>query len=136
VAGEVLTLINTEDTNNPVEQYIKIENVESEEQLFYDRNTNAEFTRTVVTCIITEPLRLDFIGVEPVITDTGNSKSAVYETMVADASLYFGTKPLRENAEFGANIVTVPDVYNHLVPSARIDTAHVNQPRALTNWAT
>ena len=122
--GNVLVLL---DKNSGNEQYVKIVSVESQTQTFTHTN-NVKFERLVVTCEISEPLRYEFVGVSPSPYDPESENSAAYETMVADAAKYYGMKPLRDNTAFAASEVTVPSVYEHLVPSARIETAHVNQP--------
>ncbi len=124
VSGEVLVATDKQTGN---EQFVKIVNVQSALQSFSYPGV-PDFTRRVVTCEISEPLRYTFKGVEPSPYDPISSNSACYETMVADAAKYYSVKPLREDAQFAANEVTVPSVYNQLVPSALIETAHVNKP--------
>jgi len=122
VAGEVLILLNKTTSS---EQYVKITKVESALQTF-THTDNSEFSRRVVTCEISEPLRFSLVGVVPSPYDPISATSAVYESMVADASKYYSVKKLATDAAFGASAVTVSSVYNQLVPSARIDSAHIN----------
>lgn len=124
VNGEVLIVSNK---NTGEEQFVKIINVENAIQTFSYPNV-ADFTRRVLTCEISEPLRFAIVGVEPNPYDPISSSSAVYESMIADAAKYYSVKKLRDNAAFASSEVTVATVYNQLVPSARIDSAHVNKP--------
>lgn len=124
VSGEVL-IVSNKSTGE--EQYIKITDVEAALQSF-THTDNQDFSRRVLTLTISEPLRFNLTGVIPSPYDPISTASAVYESMVADAAKYYSVQPLRDNALFATSEVTVPTVYNQLVPSARIDSAHVNKP--------
>lgn len=125
VAGDVLVLVNKTSGD---EQYIKVEEVTSATQQFTsNHNSNAQqFTRLVVQLIITEPLRYEFVGVTPDIYDSTSSKSAVYESMVADAAKYYGLKTLTQNALLNTSEIKVEGLYTQLVPSTRVDSPHIN----------
>lgn len=125
VAGYVMTLVNKLSGE---EQYIKIEEVSYENQTFSKQNDAGIFTRKVVTCIITEPLRYEFEGVQPNQYDPAANGSAVYDTMVANASKYYGLKILSADAMFNKSELKVDSIFTQLVPSTRVDSPHINQP--------
>lgn len=121
INGDVIVLKSKKNTD---EQYVKVDDVSSENQTFTD--SNGTFTRLVVQCVITEPLRYEFKGVSPNRYDPTSSDSAIYEVMVADASKYFGKKKLKVNAEFNKSEFMVESIFSQLVPSTRVDSPHVN----------
>lgn len=122
--GEVLIVRNK---ITGFEQYCKIVKVTSEIQNFTTSNHGA-FQLKIVTCEISEPLRETLTGSEPTPHVTAISQSEISETTVADASEYFGMKSLKVDASFNTSSIQVNGTYNQLVPSARIDNAHVNVP--------
>ncbi|MDN2661853.1 hypothetical protein OW492_00510 [Psychromonas sp. 14N.309.X.WAT.B.A12] len=124
--GDVLALFNPD---NDDEQYVKIKSVESGEQDFTYSNGSSgiDFSRLVVICEITEPLKFEFIGVAASPYDPTSNYSAIYDTAVADAASFYSTKKLEEDAAFGASALQVDSIYTQLVPSTTVQTAHVNQ---------
>ena len=122
-SGEVLIVRNKV---NGFEQYVKIIKSSYESQSFVD--TKGSFTLRVVTCEISEPLRETLTGVTPNRYMSTSSQSEVSEAMIADASKYYGMKLLKNDALFNTSLLEVNGTYNQLVPSARIDNAHINVP--------
>ena len=81
----------------------------------------------VVTCSISDALRVDFQGSE------GNAKAApsasatrIRDTTVADAGSYVGVVPLAAAATIGAFSMRASSVYTQLVPSAQTETPLVD----------
>lgn len=121
--GDVFALLNP---SNGDEQYVKIKSVESELQDF-TYSTNVDFSRLVIVCEITEPLKYEFIGVAASPYDPTSGQAAIYNTTVADAANFYSTKKLKFDADFGASALQVDSIYTQLVPSTTVQTAHVNQ---------
>ncbi|MGY3855841.1 hypothetical protein ACW5W8_24125, partial [Aeromonas aquatilis] len=63
--GEVLVLVGNEGKGNEVEQYVRVDRVTAELRKFGVAGYQGEFTRNVVTCVITDPLRHTFEGEQP-----------------------------------------------------------------------
>ena len=122
-AGEVLILRNK---ITGFEQYCKIVKSEYDDQVF--RVSDYTFKLRIVTCEISEPLREEFQGSAPNRAASTIFGSEISETMIADAAKYYGMKELTVDALFNNSIVQVDGIHNQLVPSSRIDNAHINVP--------
>ena len=128
--GQTLVLIQDEGKATEFEQYVRITKTTSVERVFrvIEKVNGAplgdpiEFTGTVVTCDISDPLRYDFDGPDPSSLDNPDAKVICRDTRVADAATYYGISPLRDAANLGAMQVTATSVYAQLVPSARAET--------------
>lgn len=122
--GQVLLLRKDGGLPGQVDQYVRITSVTSTpSQRFTD--SAGDFTRTVVTCTISDPLRAAFPGFPAVRVDAGldfTGRTAVMESVVADASQYFGIRPLEVSATAGDIAIKCDTVYTALLPSAQIET--------------
>ncbi|WP_328222452.1 curculin (mannose-binding) lectin protein [Aeromonas caviae] len=124
--GETLVLVGNEGKAGEFEQYVRILEVTYQLAKFQIPGV-AEFTRNVVTCKLADPLRYTFEGEQPTPYDVvTNAKTALRETVVADAANYFATTKLAENAAFGAMQVKAKTVFTQLVPAARSETPAVD----------
>lgn len=122
--GDVLVL---RDKQSGFEQYCKLVKVTPANQQFYKANVGNYWLK-IVTCEISEPLRQTFVGGNPDPNVSAISGSEISETTIADASKYFGTKSLKEPALLNESALRVDGIYTQLVPSARVDTPHINVP--------
>lgn len=123
--GEVYYL--EEGVNN---QYIRVIDIESTViTLTYQ---GSEYKRRRVIATIDQSLERDFTGSEfrpdGQIPDTTNT----FDTQVADAAKYYGTKTLIADAIAGGRKVDVDSIFEQLVPSTKSQTPLVNQ-QALQN---
>lgn len=124
--GETLVLVGNEGKAGEFEQYVRVLEVTYQLAKFQIPGV-AEFTRNVVTCKLADPLRYTFEGEQPTPYDVvTNAKTALRETVVADAANYFATTKLAENAAFGAMQVKAKTVFTQLVPAARSETPAVD----------
>ena len=124
--GETLVLVGNEGKVGEFEQYVRVLEVTSQLAKFQVPNV-PEFTRNVVTCKLADPLRHTFEGEQPTPYDVvTNAKTALRETVVADAANYFATTKLAENAAFGAMQVKAKTIFTQLVPAARSETPAVD----------
>lgn len=130
--GEVYQLV---DGNNS--QYVRIQGVEPTVEEFvwaYDSGSFVTFTRRRLALSISSPLLRKFPGGQPHPTGTtsqnlsGDAKSQVLATQVADAARYFGISPLASAITAGDMNLNVQSVYAQLVPSATRESALTNQP--------
>ncbi|MFB3948532.1 curculin (mannose-binding) lectin protein [Aeromonas veronii bv. sobria] len=124
--GEVLVLVGNEGKGNEVEQYVRVDRVTAELRKFGVAGYQGEFTRNVVTCVITDPLRHTFEGEQPSPYDQATTKTTLRETVVADAANYFSTTKLVADAALGAMRVQAKTIFTQLVPSARSETPVVD----------
>ncbi|MGL6479372.1 curculin (mannose-binding) lectin protein [Aeromonas caviae] len=124
--GETLVLVGNEGKAGEFEQYVRILEVTQQLAKFQIPGV-PEFTRNVVTCKLADPLRYTFEGEQPTPYDVvTNLKTALRETVVADAANYFATTKLTENAAFGAMQVKAKTIFTQLVPAARSETPAVD----------
>ncbi|MGS4906613.1 curculin (mannose-binding) lectin protein [Aeromonas sp. 25-248] len=124
--GETLVLVGNEGKAGEFEQYVRVLEVTQQLAKFQIPGV-PEFTRNVVTCKLADPLRYTFEGEQPTPYDVvTNAKTALRETVVADASNYFATTKLAENAAFGAMQVKAKTIFTQLVPAARSETPAVD----------
>ncbi|WP_429147941.1 curculin (mannose-binding) lectin protein [Aeromonas rivipollensis] len=124
--GETLVLVGNEGKAGEFEQYVRVLEVTYQLAKFQVPNV-PEFTRNVVTCKLADPLRYTFEGEQPTPYDVvTNAKTALRETVVADAANYFATTKLAENAAFGAMQVKAKTIFTQLVPAARSETPAVD----------
>ena len=81
----------------------------------------------MLTCEIAEPLRADYVGLEPTRIDpttTGANGTLVYETRYnPDAVSMVGISPLVEDAEVGDFTVKINSLYSPMIPTAFAETA-------------
>ncbi|HHQ4450907.1 TPA: curculin (mannose-binding) lectin protein, partial [Aeromonas veronii] len=124
--GEVLVLVGNEGKGNEVEQYVRVDRVTAELRKFGVAGYQGEFTRNVVTCVITDPLRHTFEGEQPSPYDQATTKTTLRETVVADAANYFSTTKMVADAALGAMRVQAKTIFTQLVPSARSETPVVD----------
>lgn len=124
--GETLVLVGNEGKAGEFEQYVRVLEVTQQLAKFQIPGVG-EFTRNVVTCKLADPLRYTFEGEQPTPYDVvTNLKTALRETVVADAANYFATTKLAENAAFGAMQVKAKTIFTQLVPAARSETPAVD----------
>ncbi|MNH92591.1 hypothetical protein D3C73_451750 [compost metagenome] len=124
--GETLVLVGNEGKAGEFEQYVRVLEVTYQLAKFQIPGV-PEFTRNVVTCKLADPLRYTFEGEQPTPYDVvTNAKTALRETVVADAANYFATTKLAENAAFGAMQVKAKTIFTQLVPAARSETPAVD----------
>lgn len=129
--GEVFQLVAALNS-----QYIRVQSVEPTlEEFIYDYGNGnfVNFTRRRLAITISAPLSVKFPGGQAVPAGTtannlsGEAKTRVQATQVADAARYFGISALAQAITAGALSVNVQSVYSQLVPSAVRESALVNQ---------
>lgn len=124
--GETLVLVGNEGKAGEFEQYVRILEVTYQLAKFQIPGV-PEFTRNVVTCVLADPLRYTFEGEQPTPYDVvTNAKTALRETVVADAANYFATTKLAEAVTLGAMQVRAKTIFTQLVPAARSETPAVD----------
>ena len=123
--GSVLYFIKDEGLSTEAYQYVRITKVESSVQDFTTTTSSTEygeiaqsFNRTVVTLTISDPLRTTFPGIAITANDAVVG-GAIYTTVVADASKYYGAMPVTEALASGAVVVNVGSIYSQIVPTSQ-----------------
>lgn len=120
--GETVVLVGDDGKVSQFEQYVRVTKVTSELKTFETQSSGGTFTRTVVTCEISDKLRYTFPGNLPTKYDDITPVSLLRETVVADAANYFGTVPLTAPAQFGSMQLIAKTIFTQLVPSSRVET--------------
>ncbi|MGY3892943.1 curculin (mannose-binding) lectin protein [Aeromonas enterica] len=124
--GETLVLVGNEGKAGEFEQYVRVLEVNQQSAKFQIPGV-PEFTRNVVTCVLADPLRYTFEGEQPTPYDVvTNAKTALRETVVADAANYYASTRMAEDAAFGAMQVKAKTIFTQLVPAARSETPAVD----------
>ncbi|PHR26551.1 MAG: hypothetical protein COA36_11765 [Desulfotalea sp.] len=94
-------------------QYVRLTDVNSTATTFEDKGV-----LNVITCGISDPLRYDFTGYEPLDKDKTKA-SMLYNTVVADAARYYGVMRPTGPMKKGDVSISVDSIYTNLVPSAQ-----------------
>jgi hypothetical protein len=121
--GQRLLLRKNEGLVTEFDQYVRVTDVASVNQVFTDGS--GDFVRTLVTCELSDPLREAFNGWQAERIDAGlnfTGKTRLYNTVVADASQYFGIRPLEDAAAIGDFTIRTDSVYSTLLPSSQVET--------------
>lgn len=126
--GEVMQLVqwtNSARTTESASEYVRMVRITQDAlQTFSDGN--ADFQRRVVILELHQPLKNTYEGVSisknPVTTYT----AALFTSRVVDSARYYGTFPLKEDAETGASAVYARDFYERLIPSARSEMPYID----------
>lgn len=127
--GKTLCLVQHEDQQGEVEQYVRVTDVSVSEQTF-THSYGQEYVRWIVTLSLSDALRHDFEGHEVNLTDDYdyNAGARLRDTTVADATRYHSAQHTAEPARIGDRTIRVESIFSQLVPSAQAETPLVNQP--------
>lgn len=126
--GRTLLLRMNEGLVTEYEQYVRVTRVTTEERTFTVPGSTTDYPALIVTCDLSDALRYDFPGSPADRTFTRNStKTKTRDTVVADASVYYGIVPLTEQVDIGEAVVLAESVYTQLVPNARTETPLLDQ---------
>ncbi|MFV2030504.1 hypothetical protein [Neisseria sp. S1] len=112
------------------QQYFRVMDLDHEIRTFeYVRPSGevVEFNRRVLKMNISGPLSHDYEGVDyPVIGYADNKKTKILETQVADSASYYGVRPLAMPAKKGDAEIKVDTIFEKLVPTSAVETAHAD----------
>jgi len=133
--GKTLCLVQHENEVGEFVQYVRVTEVEATPTTFayqVSGDNVVEYQRWVVRMSISDALRHDFTGHAPSPTDnySFSAKTRIRDTTVADATLYYGSQPLKAPASIGDLSVSAASMFTQLVPSAQTETAMSSQPLA------
>lgn len=131
--GRTLVLVCFEDTPAEIVQYVRTTRVESTIGIFTELIGGGliDFEGEVVTCDISDALRVNFPGSPPSrLFGVPTGKTRVRDTTVADAGSYHGVVALTTEGTIGDATVQVESVYTQLVPSARTEVSTLDQKPA------
>lgn len=124
--GAKLALVKNAGTSSEVTQFVSVTKVFAQDRVFSANGCSNEFTRTVLTCEISDPLSVDMMGGIPHCNDdvaVVNANTKVYETVVADAAKYAGMTTLSDAASMGDFTIKAATIFSQLVPSAQVESA-------------
>lgn len=107
-------------------QYVQVVKVEATERTFTNAN-GSEFRRMVLKLEISQPINHDFIGANYPSETYIDNPTKIRETHVADASNYFGIKPLVQAVQKGSMSVKVSGLFEKLVPTGQLETPIVDK---------
>lgn len=126
--GQTLVLVQDEDDEAEIEQYVRLTGVEDEVRTFIDtiNGVPSLFRRRVVTLAISDALRTDFAGLEVSRYTSTNARTRIRDTVAAAAAHYYSARPLAQAALTGERTVWADTLYGQLVPSAQTETPLVD----------
>lgn len=120
--GQTLVLTQNEGLSIEKQQYVRVISASSVVREFTDEE-GKDYKARVVTCEISDLLRVDFAGSPPARKFTrAPSATKIRESTVADAGAYASTSPLAQAAELGDFGVQVSSIFTQLVPTAQVET--------------
>lgn len=128
--GRTLVLVADEDTPDEIVQYVRTTRVESTIGTYTELVGGGlvDFEAEVVTCDISDALRVNFPGSPPSrLFAVADGKTKVRDTTVADAGSYHGVVALESAGAIGDATVQVESVYTQLVPNARTEVSALDQ---------
>ena len=129
--GKTLYIVKNEGSDGEASQYVKVIGVSSELRTFSD--DKGTFQKLIVKADLSSELQFDFSGF-PVSRDGNYSytggKTRIRDTVVADATHFFGTRMLTAPATIADKGIYVDSIFTQLVPSADVETPLVNRPMA------
>jgi len=129
--GQTLILLYDEGLSTERVQYVRLVDVKKTIELFTDPESGKPFPAALVSCDISDPLRLNFPGSPP---SPGFAraafKSRIRQTTVGDAGVYAGVSTTTVLTEVGDISVDVESVFTQLVPSAQTEIPLADQAAA------
>lgn len=128
--GEVIVLTAKKNlagqSISELEQYVRITDVATEVRLFTESDGDL-FEKQAMYIGIGSRLLFDIPGGDPNRTSNYSSLSAkIINTVVADASTYYGVANLQENVTAGELKIRVDSIFAPIVPSAASETGIVD----------
>ena len=117
--GQTLVLIQDEGEPDEIEQYVRVVRVESQARTFID--VQGEFSRQVTLAEISDPLRADFVGVDPSRYTATSGRTRIRDTVAAAAARYYSARPLVFPAQAADRTIFVDSLYTQLVPAAQTE---------------
>jgi hypothetical protein len=131
VSGKTLYLAANEGLPNEYYQYVRVIDTESEVRTFsYSTGSGiVDYKARVTTCTLSDALSADFPG-SPAnrLYQITSGKTVLRDTLVADASTYFGAVKTTTATSLGAVKVKVDSIFTKIVPSAQSETGLVDRP--------
>jgi hypothetical protein len=118
--NQTLVLVQDEAKAGEIEQYVRVTKVESVVRTFVDDQGN--YQRNVVTLSLSDALRNDFVGTEPVRVTSTTARTRLRDTVAAAAAHYYGARPLAQAVLATERTVWVDSLYAQLVPNAQTET--------------
>ena len=131
--GRTLVLVENEGLPGQAVQFVRVTRAETETRTFTEISNGAavDFKADLVTCDLTDVLRSNFAGSPPSRAFTRvTGKANVRDTTVADAATFYGASALTAAGHIGESLLRVSSVYTQLVPSARTESAALDQKPA------
>lgn len=128
--GRTLVLVLNEGQPDELSQAVRTTRISTEERTFTEivNGSAMDFLGQVTTCELSDKLRNNFPGSPASMLFAPQAGATVLrDTTVANAGSYFGVSPLALAASVGDTSARVQSVYTQLVPSARTESAAIDQ---------
>lgn len=111
--------------NNKYYEYFRIESLTDELRTF-ELPDGKEIVRRVISITTQSPLEHDFDGVAYASLGYADAPVKILGTQVADSARYYGIRPIAEPIVAGTTAIQIDTIYEKLVPTSTIETAHVD----------
>ena len=132
--GRTLVLVQNEGLPSQVLQYVRVTKMEVVTRTFTEIGGPGGYTdyqAEIVTCDLSDVLRNNFAGSPPSrLFSKATNKTLIRDTTVADAATFYGAAALSTLGSIGDSLLRVSSVYTQLVPSARTESAALDQKPA------
>ncbi|MGL4673614.1 MAG: hypothetical protein ACRCXK_02010 [Wohlfahrtiimonas sp.] len=117
-SGDTICIIQDEGKVTQIEQYVKVQKVEVNQQdvMIKSGNDFRSMQLNMVNLQLYYPLEYDFDGGELTGTDNANKRAFLRASQTSDATSYKGASELVENTNIGDLRVKVKSVYGQLAP--------------------
>lgn len=119
--GDVLVLSVESGSTVTAQQYVRIADVQPQQQTFTD--SQGDYTRQVVTLTLTGALLTTYQGAEASRLSGVAPPTRIRTAVVADASTYFGVSKLSQAATANALSINVASISSQLVPATTREVA-------------
>lgn len=121
VVGDVYCLRQEKAGYPKFEQYVQVTRVTSEDRTFTVRNSQKDFTRTVIKMEISSKLEADFVGSDYPDESYIDNPTKIREVSVADAAQYYGIKPLAAPITKDEITLQIPSLMEKIVPTNQVE---------------
>lgn len=122
--GQTLVLIQDEGNASEIEQYVRVTRADTVIREFID--AAGSYYRQVTSAEISDPLRSDFIGQEPLRVTNLGGRTRLRDTVAASATRVVSARPLVLPVWSGERNITVDSLYTQVVPASQSETPLVD----------
>jgi len=118
--GTTIVVVKNPGLSTEDSQFVRVTGVDSVIRTFSLSPCGSK-TFNVVTLYISDPLAFDALGGSPSCVYSQPTTCKLYSTVVADAAVYYGIRPVSGTLAVGDYTITADTIFGVLVPSAQTE---------------